>query len=110
LKVFLFSWRWSKKPKPLVVPPALPPIPVRYKGYDCLQFNITVTMPKRWIPHFLAMLKYMQYLGSVGSSRKVSLYADGNGDFRPCFDFHPSLASDAKPIADPGGNREYDAG
>ena len=29
------------------------------------------------------MLKLWEYLGNVGSSRKVSFYADGDGNFRP---------------------------
>ena len=30
-----------------------------------------------------AMFNYWQLLGSMGSSRTVSFYADGDGDFRP---------------------------
>jgi hypothetical protein len=49
--------------------------------------EIKVTMRTRWIPHFIGMLKTMEWLGSVGSSRVVGLYADGDGDFRPKFEF-----------------------
>lgn len=49
------------------------------------KFRIECEMKDRWIPHFLAMLKYMEYLGNIGSSREVTLYADGDGDFRPKF-------------------------
>lgn len=73
-------------------------------------FTITVTMRKRWIPHFLAMLKYMQILGQMGSSRRVSIYADGDGDFRPKFEWDDNLPSDAKPRNEYEGNRCYDAG
>jgi hypothetical protein len=74
------------------------------------KFNVECEMPDRWVPHFLAMLKYMETLGGLGGSRKVCLYADGDGDFRPTFKWDPSLPSDAKPASDEGGNRLYDAG
>ncbi len=51
------------------------------------EFTIKVKMNKRWIPHFLGMLRYMEHLGNVGSSRKVSIYSDGDGDFRPWFEW-----------------------
>ena len=51
------------------------------------EFTIKVKMNKRWIPHFLGMLKYMQILGNVGSSRELTFFADGDGDFRPQFDW-----------------------
>ena len=71
---------------------------------------ITATMRSRWVPHFLAMLKYMERLGGLGSSRKVSFYSDGDGDFRPRFKWNESLPSDAAPVEDHGGDRFYDAG
>jgi hypothetical protein len=83
---------------------------VKYKGYDCTQFIIKVIMRDRWIPHFLSMLKYMQKLGCYGSSRKVTFYADGDGDFRPKFKWDKNLSSDAKPVNDRNGDRFYDAG
>ncbi len=75
-----------------------------------MKFVIKVEMQDRWVPHFLAMLKYMQFLGGIGSSRKVSFYADGDGDFRPKFEWSANLPSDSKPISDKDGNRFYDAG
>ena len=71
--------------------------------------NIQVTMRTRWVRHFLGMLKYMEELGNMGSSRVVSLYADGDGDFKPKFtwDYEAALA---EPRKDEGGNRMYDAG
>jgi len=71
--------------------------------------TIKVTMRKRWIPYFLSMLKYMQYLGSVGSSRQVTIYSDGDGDFRPKFKFDVDF-EEQPPIKDNGGDRLYDAG
>lgn len=67
-------------------------------------------MKDRWVPHFLTMLKYMERLGNCGSSRKVCLYADGDGDFRPKFKWDKSLSSDAKPVSDKNGDHIYDAG
>lgn len=75
-----------------------------------MRFIIQCEMPDRWIPHFLAMLKYMEQLGKLGGSRKVSIYSDGDGDFHPKFNWNPDLPSEAKPARDKGGNRLYDAG
>ncbi len=75
-----------------------------------MKFTIKCEMKDRWIPHFLAMLRYMEYLGNIGSSRKVAIYSDGDGDFRPKFKWHSSLLSEAKPIEDKNGDRVYDAG
>ena len=73
-------------------------------------FTIKCQMEKRWVRHFLAMLKYMQQLGFLGSSRLVSFYSDGDGDFRPKFEWDSSLSADALPVKDQDGNRSYDAG
>jgi len=73
-------------------------------------FTITCTMKTRWVPHFLSMLKYMQQLGNLGGSRKVALYSDGDGDFRPKFQWGTTLSDVAVPIEDNRGNRLYDAG
>jgi len=75
-----------------------------------IEFEIKCKMRSRWVPHFLAMLKYMQQLGSLGGSRIVSLYSDGDGDFRPKFQWDESLPSDVKPSNDDGGNKTFDAG
>lgn len=57
----------------------------------------------------MSMLKYMEYCGSVGRSRRVALYSDGDGDFRP--KFATSTEWDEKePIKDDNGHRIYDAG
>jgi len=78
--------------------------------HDKTTFSITCTMNSRWVPHFLAMLKYMQQLGGLGGSRKVAFYSDGDGDFRPKFEWDTNLPSNATPIKDEDGNRTYDAG
>jgi hypothetical protein len=75
-----------------------------------MKFTIQCEMKGRWVPHFLAMLKYMQYIGGIGASRRVALYADGDGDFNPKFKWNPALNSTAEPVKDRDGNRVYDAG
>ncbi len=84
---------------------------VKHQGYDCIEFDIKVTMKRRWIPHFLSMLKYMEQLGGLGGSRKVTFYSDGDGDFRPKFEFDKTLLPyRAEPVKNDGGNKTYDAG
>ena len=82
-----------------------------YEGDNkSMKFTIECEMKDRWIPHFLAMLRYMEFLGKIGGSRKVGIYADGDGDFHPKFEWSMDLPSNAKPISDVDGNRLYDAG
>lgn len=88
----------------------LKPIEVKGTTETRFKFMIAVEMKDRWVPHFLAMLKYMEYLGNIGSSRMVSLYADGDGDFRPKFYWHESLPFEVKPIKDENGDKTWDAG
>ena len=78
-----------------------------------MKFTIECDMKDRWVPHFLGMLKYMQQLGGMGKSRRISFCADGDGDFHPKF----KVSSEAKKtgVAEPReedqhGNRFYDAG
>jgi hypothetical protein len=52
-----------------------------------ITFRVTCTMNARWARQFLGMLKTMQQLGGMGSSREVAIYADGDGDFRPKFEW-----------------------
>ncbi len=75
-----------------------------------MKFTIQCEMKDRWVPHFLAMLKYMEQLGNMGGSRRVAIYSDGDGDFRPKFKWNPVLSSEAKPVDDRYGDRVYDAG
>lgn len=75
-----------------------------------MKFKIECEMDERWTSHFLAMLKYMEYLGKVGSSRYVTFMADGDGDFRPKFKWDESLPSNAVARTDKDGDRFYDAG
>ncbi len=63
-----------------------------------MKFTVECEMEERWIPHFLGALKQMQHLGAIGSSRKVSLFSDGDGDFRPVFVWPDTLPIPAKPL------------
>ena len=73
-------------------------------------FTIEVKMRSRWVPHFLGMLKYMEYLGSIGGSRLVSLYSDGDGDFHPKFKWDSTLPQLALHKKEDDGDRTWDAG
>lgn len=64
------------------------------------KFTIQVEMNKRWVPYFLGMLKRMQRCGYLGMSRSVSFYADGDGDYRPEFEWDTEI----EPV-----DRDYDA-
>lgn len=56
-------------------------------------------MKTRWVPQFLGMLQAMQRLGSLGGSRWVRFYSDGDGDYRPKFLWEGlSLPEPAKPL------------
>lgn len=64
---------------------------------DPVTFNVTCTMSRRWVAPFLGMLKSMQHLGDLGSSRHLDFFADGDGDFRPSFTIHDTDIVPAKP-------------
>lgn len=51
------------------------------------EFNINVKMEERWIPSFQSLLITMQKMGIQGSSGLLGFYSDGDGDFRPRFEF-----------------------
>lgn len=72
--------------------------------------TIEATMPERWVPHFVGMLNMMQYLGSIGSSRTVALFADGDGDFQPRFEISPEVEGAAPAHADSDDGFFWDAG
>ena len=54
---------------------------------DRVEITITCTMKERWVDHFLSMLKCMEDFGNIGHSGLIGFYADGDGDFRPKFNF-----------------------
>lgn len=51
------------------------------------QVEIKCQVEERWIPTLLSFLKEMEYNGSIGHSTTMSFYCDGDGDFRPKFEF-----------------------
>lgn len=75
-----------------------------------MKFTVECEMKDRWVPHFLAMLKYMEQLGKLGGSREVGIFADGDGDFHPEFQWDKGLPSEAEPARGVNGDRMYDAG
>ena len=52
-----------------------------------VEITIKAKMNERWVNDFLSMLKYMESCGNMGHSSVVGFYSDGDGDFRPKFEF-----------------------
>ncbi len=75
-----------------------------------VEFNIVVKMQERWVPHFLAMLRMMEYNGNIGRSIIVAINSDGDGDFRPNFIWSEALNATAKPVNEDSCSIEFDAG
>lgn len=50
-------------------------------------FSIEVRMDEEWIDPFLSMLNEMENNGKAGRSRLIAFYSDGDGSFRPKFQF-----------------------
>ena len=80
-----------------------------------VELNIKVTMDERWVNDFCSMLNWMQRCGELGHSSVVAFYSDGDGDFRPKFEFDRDYdktdgywAKDGKPL--PEIEVIYDAG
>lgn len=59
-----------------------------------VEFTITCKMRARWVPTFLKALRRMQWCGEIGTSRSVTVFADGDGDFRPRFGWSDELPMD----------------
>ena len=77
-----------------------------------MKLNVVADIPDRWVPAFLGFLNRLQYCGAVGMSRNTSIYADGDGDFRPKFEVSADCdlpLADA-PTEDVRGNQVFDAG
>lgn len=77
-------------------------------------FTIHCKMEERWIASFIKMLESMSYCGSIGHSEYVGLYSDGDGDFRPIFEYDKILSTigdNPITIKNPSGQMTmYDAG
>lgn len=52
-----------------------------------IELNIKATMSERWVDDFCSMLKWMESCGNLGHSSIVAFCSDGDGDFRPNFEF-----------------------
>lgn len=78
-----------------------------------MKLKIDADIPDRWVPVFLGFLKRLEYCGAIGTSRKTTIYADGDGDFRPKFEVRSDggeLPAPAEPAEDIRGNQVFDAG
>lgn len=85
-------------------------MPLTDADREVVEFTVTCKMRRRWAQQFLGMLKTMQYLGSVGRSREVTMFADGDGDFRPQFEWTDVVdAEPADPILLMGDRHFFDA-
>jgi hypothetical protein len=60
-----------------------------------IEFTVKCKMRARWVPHFIGMLKLMQNLGGLGGSRMIQFYSDGDGDYRPKFEFEDNMPEPA---------------
>lgn len=78
--------------------------------HEDVTFTVTCTMHLRWAKQFLGMLEHMHYLGSVGSSRDVTFFSDGDGDYRPKFLANINLEPALPLETDRSGNTFFDAG
>jgi hypothetical protein len=65
-------------------------------------------MNDKWVAAFLGMLRYMEKLGQMGSSRIVAIYSDGDGSFRPEFKWDPTLPVSIRPKKENKGNVLFD--
>lgn len=78
------------------------------------EFTIHCKMEERWIASFIKMLESMNYCGSIGHSEYIGLYSDGDGDFRPVFNYDKTLSvigDNPIIIKNPSGQMTmYDAG
>ena len=52
-----------------------------------IELNIKAFIDERWVNDFCSMLKHMELCGNIGHSSVVAFHADGDGDFRPKFEF-----------------------
>ena len=52
-----------------------------------IELNIKAFIDERWVNDFCSMLKHMELCGNIGHSSVVAFYANGDGDFRPRFEF-----------------------
>jgi hypothetical protein len=83
---------------------------------DKVIMSVTMTLTKAQAIALREMFEYWNRLASIGSSRHVSFFADGDGNFHPrCLvETNPPLPEisqdmkDASIISDNDGDRKYD--
>ena len=77
-----------------------------------VEFDVHCKMRKCWAHEFLSLLKDMQRLGEMGSSRFRGMYCDGDGDFRPKFTHNFNEFVETSPRIDKGADEGlfWDAG
>ena len=73
-----------------------------------VEFTVKMKMRENWVPVFYSMLKRMEELGSLGSSRTVSIFSDGDGDFRPKFEFPEKYQVKVLPWSNEKEEHRYD--
>ena len=73
------------------------------------KFVIECEMNERWVDTFCSMLNKMQSFGALGHSGKVSIFSDGDGDFRPEFKIKTEYTRVA-PVKETRDEAFYDAG
>lgn len=74
-----------------------------------VKFTIHCEMSERWVDTFCSMLKRMEYNGNIGHSEEVTLYSDGDGDFRPKFEILHTY-EEVEPTRSTQWSKKYDAG
>lgn len=62
-----------------------------------MKINITADIPDRWVNCFCTFLKKLERNGRVGHSSTIGFFADGDGDFRPTFDFNDIKFEEIQP-------------
>lgn len=65
---------------------------------NMIKFRVSVTMNRRWAPHFVSMLRMMESFGRRGHSGYIGIYSDGDGDFRPEFKVSPILLNESNDV------------
>jgi hypothetical protein len=62
-----------------------------------VSFTVDVeNVSQRDARRIMGLLKTMQRLGSIGASREVAMFCDGDGCFRPKFDFSNKIYTKGK--------------
>ena len=64
---------------------------------ETVSFNINVECERYQIPRLIALLKEFEHCGAIGHTSQMIVLADGDGAFRPKFEFD----------IDPGKSNEY---